>query len=254
MNSKNVGRLTVAGTHIGCLEDLPVRSLQAIRDADLLVFEEDKPARQVLKAAGVQRTWLKFSEQQEQQSLEELRQALRAGQHVLYMSDQGMPGVADPGNLVVREAIAANAKIVVIPGPSSITAALAACPFQLQRFYFAGLPPRDENERQEFLSHMLEYQTDPCILIDTPYRLRAVLNSLATIGFKRRIFIAVDISGANETYLLGLVPELSKKIEDGVLVEKLNFVMILEGGQERDRAKRFQANKQSNRRRSDRQR
>jgi 16S rRNA (cytidine1402-2'-O)-methyltransferase len=232
INKEKQGTLIMAGTHLGNISDIPTRALEVLKTADVVVFEEDKPARQVLKAAGVHRPWLRFSEQKEAVTIEDVRSALHSGKTVVYMSDQGMPGVADPGTLLVREAAAARAAVRVIPGPSSITAAIAACPFAIKRFYFAGLPPRDEIARQEFFVELFEQQTDPSIVIDTPYRLRALLESLNVVGFKKRCFIALDISGEQENYVTGLIPELLKKL-DTFAGDKLNFVMIFEGNEDK---------------------
>ena len=89
------------------------------------------------------------------------------------MSDQGTPGLADPGRDLVEVAIRIGAKLRVVPGPSSLTATISVCPIDCRRFQFAGFPPRDEAEREAFLKQHLDHPW-PTVLFDTPYRYEAV--------------------------------------------------------------------------------
>ena len=148
---KDRGRLIMASHSIGESQDIPARSLDALRTSDLLIFEEDRGARNALKAAGIHRDYLRYSEHDETQSLETLAETLRAGKTAVYMSDQGCPGLADPGRNLVRVAVAEKAEIRTIPGPSSLTAAIAVCPFDLGEFHFGGFPPRDQEAREKKL-------------------------------------------------------------------------------------------------------
>ena len=125
------GKLTVASNSIGNDKDVPQRTLEAIRSSDLLVFEEDRPARRLLKLAGVHRDYFKHNEHKDNETLEEVRNYLIAGKSVFYCSDQGSASLADPGKELTSIAFELGVKIEVIPGPSSITAAISACPFDL---------------------------------------------------------------------------------------------------------------------------
>jgi 16S rRNA (cytidine1402-2'-O)-methyltransferase len=221
------GRLTMAATHLGEVRDLPARSLDALREADLLVFEEDRPARSFLKAAGVHRDYLRLSEHRDETTIAAVTAALRAGKWVVYMSDQGTPGLSDPGRELVDLAFRLGAKVQVIPGPSSITAAVAACPFDCAAFHFLGFLPREDRHRAAALQAAAAFHR-PVILMDTPYRLKHVLQSgNAVFGGTRRGFVALDVSGPAEEYWLGSFGELAARAAR--LEGKLNFVLIIEG-------------------------
>lgn len=216
----------MAATHIGCLVDIPARSLNWLKNADLLIFEEDRPAKQVLKAAKVQRDYLKFNEHYQKETLEKLKECLQKQGIALYMSDQGTPNLADPGKALLNIAYQLNAQVVVIPGPSSITAAIAACPFDLSQFSFAGFLPRIPAEREQRLSE-LRQRREALVIMDTPYRLKALLAACkAVFPNNHRAFLAIDITGENEEYIAGSFTALQKKAEN---VTKLNFVLIVEG-------------------------
>ena len=225
------GLMIMAANSLGNPADIPQRSLQAVRDADLLIFEEDKPARAVPKAAKVHRDYLKYNEQDQRETIEELKKYLNKGKTVVYMSDQGCPSLEDPGTAILKAARHCKAKIKVIPGPSSVTAAIAACPFKSNNFEFVGFPPRDEEKRAVFLKRIASGRGMK-ILMDTPYRLKHVINSCEKIfNSETRAFIALDISGPDENYLLGNFSELKKEINS--LEKKLNFVMIINPVQSR---------------------
>ena len=219
------GLLIMAANSLGLPTDIPARSLEAVRDSDLLIFEEDKPARQVLKAAGVHKEYLKYNEQDQKQTLATIRQELLEGNTVLYMSDQGCPTLEDPGFEVARTARRCKARIKVIPGPSSLTAALSACPFSNKTFEFLGFPPREESQRKVFFKQMFGKKRLQ-IFMDTPYRLKRVLETCCEVfSDEAKGYIALDISGDDENYLLGTFKELYDQVCE--IDKKLNFVMII---------------------------
>jgi 16S rRNA (cytidine1402-2'-O)-methyltransferase len=231
---KNTGKTTTAGllimasNHIGRPEDIPPRALIALKEADLVIFEEDKPARQTLKAAGIHRDYLKFNEHHQQDSLEEATEALKKGSTVIYMSDQGSPALADPGRHLNKIAFSCGAKVQVIPGPSSVTAALSAAPFDTNRFRYVGFPPREPDKRDKFFSKEIS-SGDCVVLMDTPYRLKALVESLAKSHPAGKALIAIDITGEKEQYHYGPF----KKLAIDVPGEKLNFVMVIQGSEKK---------------------
>lgn len=217
----------MAATHLGDPRDLPSRSLEALKSADLLIFEEDRPARSFLKAAGIHRDYLKYSEHGQKDTVAACRQALKAGQSVLYMSDQGTPGLSDPGRDLLAVAYELEAKVSVIPGPSSITAAISVCPFDCWAFHFLGFLPRETPTRMAALRAAAAFSR-PLVIMDVPYRLKALLAACEQVfGKSRRGFLALDISGTAEDFWLGSFETLQKKAEQ--LAEKLNFVLIVDG-------------------------
>jgi 16S rRNA (cytidine1402-2'-O)-methyltransferase len=227
-NNKPFGTLWIAATTLYDPQDIPLRSLELMRTCPFLIFEEDKRARQFLKAAQVHRQWMRYTEQREAFTLEELERELRSGNDALYMSDQGTPGLADPGRDLVNVAYRIGAPVRCVPGPSSLTAAISVCPLDCRRFEFAGFPPRDEAEREDFIRARMNHQW-PVVIFETPYRMNVFFESLAKVlsGSPRRVFVAIDISGPKESFFLGSAEEVRKMIT--ALGEKLNFVVIIEG-------------------------
>lgn len=222
-NSPN-GRLIMASNSLGLPLDIPIRSLEALRSSDILVFEEDRPARQSLKAAGIHRDYLKLTEHKEATAIHAVRDALKAGKTVCYMSDQGMPTLADPGQELLDIAYKLSAKVEIIPGPSSISATLAACPFLDGSFYYKGFLNRDPNLRSEEIKGLAELK-EPIVFLDTPYRRKAVLGGLLKhFGGNRRAVLGVDISGPQEGFFYDSLKNL-----EALDLGKLNFVIVTEG-------------------------
>lgn len=219
------GTLTMASSHIGNIEDTPLRTLSALRNCELLIFEEDRPARLLLKQAGIHKPYLKYNEHDPQETLDILREHLKAGKSAVYISDQGCPTLADPGRQLTEVAYSLQASIRVIPGPSSLTAAISACPFRMEQFFFQGfLHPETAKRDRELVA--LKDNKSPIIILDTPYRLEKVLTScIETFTEPRKAFLALDISGENEQFLVGSFT----KLREATKGKKLNFVLIIKG-------------------------
>ena len=219
------GTLYLSANHIGCVDDIPPRALELQKTCDLVVFEENRQARRVLKQAGVTRQWLRYNEHHQEDSLEQIRETLKSGKNVIYMSDQGCPTLADPGKNLLRLAYALKARVKMIPGPSAITAAISACPFDLERFVYQGFLSQKTTQRsQEIIK--ISKEKMPIIILDTPYRLSNLLSSFKDQGLSKKIFIAFDITGEDEQYCVGSASELCKLNSEK---NKRNFVLIIEG-------------------------
>lgn len=215
--------LIIGSTHIGNPNDIPPRSLEYVRTADLLLFEEDRPARQVLKAAGVHREYFKYNEHQG--LMGEAKDALNSGLNVLYMSDQGTANLADPGLELLKFAHQYGIEILVIPGPSSVTAALSACPFSTQPFLYAGFLDKKSEKRTKELEKLAQSES-AIVILDTPYRLQNLTQDLKIVfGKNRNALLALDISGPNEKYIFENCANLAVYCQG--LNEKLNFVLVI---------------------------
>lgn len=222
------GQLILAGNSLGNPQDIPLRSRDYLKTADLVVFESDKGARMALKTAGIHRTYEVLSEHREAQTMEVVGQALSLGKTVLYMSDQGVPTLADPGKDVLKVALALGAAVKVVPGPSSITVALSAWPNRLEQFHYIGFPPADKEQRKPFLAGLTKI-SETMVVLDTPYRLGSLLDDcLQIFGETRKAMLALDISGPEEAFHYGVLPQL-KNLSLEITAKRLNFVLVLEG-------------------------
>ena len=216
--------LFMASNHIGNLEDTPKRTSEIVKNADLLIVEEDRKAKELLKHIQIHRNYLKFNEHHQEETLTEIKKAFKLKKTVCYISDQGAPTLCDPGFDVLKIAYEHNVSIKVIPGPSSLTAALSACPFDTSEFFFTGFLPRKPKEKEIKIKSLIRLNS-VVILLETPYRRNQLLEFLSKhYGSNRKAFLALDISGSEEEYLYGSFKKLLEQVQNK---KKLNFVLII---------------------------
>ena len=146
------GRLVVCPTPIGNLEDVTLRVLSALREADLVACEDTRRTRTLLDRYGVSAKLVSYHEHNEEKRAAELVEKMRAGATVALVSDAGMPLVSDPGYVLVRSCVAAGLPVEVLPGPSAAIAALVASALPSDRWRFAGFLPRKRGELRRVLS------------------------------------------------------------------------------------------------------
>ena len=227
MAARNNGTIILAGNSLGNPTDIPARALDALRASDLLVFEEHKPARMALKAAGIHRDYIRYNEHSKSDTIDQIQSALKSGQTVTYMSDQGMPNIADPGQELLEMAYGIHAKVVVIPGACSITAALAACPFYEDHFNYRGFLDRDQTARSDQI-RQIKTSHCPTVVLETPYRRERILDDLASgLEPSRKVLLALDITRDHEAYLCQPITKL--KTLSAKITGKLNFVIVIDG-------------------------
>ena len=158
------------------------------------------------------------------------------------MSDQGVPTLADPGKHLLDVADEINAQVEVIPGPSSITSALAACAFLTQRFYYLGFLPREDSTRRNILRSLVDFP-DCMVIMDTPYRLKSLIDTLKAIfPSSRRVLVARDISLNTEEYCSKRLSTISPD----QFTEKKNFVLVLEGKSKNPASTTFHSKEKDN--------
>src|SRR3954464_4507915 len=138
----STGRLVVCPTPIGNLEDVTLRVLAALRDADVIACEDTRRTRVLLERYGVQASLVSYHEHNEAARTGELVARMAAGEVVALVSDAGMPLVSDPGYVLVQGCVAAGLEVEVLPGPSAALAAMVASALPADAWRFAGFLPR----------------------------------------------------------------------------------------------------------------
>lgn len=202
------GRLLLCATPIGNLSDASVRLRVALGAADLIYAEDTRRAAKLLNALDVHTPVRSYFVGNEQQRAGELLRRLEAGETVAVISDAGMPSIADPGLSAVRVAEQAGAEVSVVPGPSAITAALAASGLPAERFVFEGFLPRRGGERRRRIE-VLRDETRTAVLFSGKSRVVADLTDLAAVlDGDRQIVVARELTKAFEELWKGTL-ELS---------------------------------------------
>jgi 16S rRNA (cytidine1402-2'-O)-methyltransferase len=201
----SVGRLLVCPTPIGNLEDVTLRVLGALRDADVVACEDTRHTRVLMDRHGIRTPLLSLHEHNEAARAAELVRRIASGEVVALVSDAGTPLVSDPGFAVVRACLAEGLAVEVLPGPSAVTTALVASGLPAERFTFAGFLPR----RRKELEQLLAEATHTLVAFESPRRLAATLALLAERDPDRPAAVCRELTKLHEEVRRGTVAELA---------------------------------------------
>ncbi len=202
------GRLVVCPTPIGNLEDVTLRVLAALREADVIACEDTRRTGILLERYGVKARMLSYHEHNERARTPGLVTRMRGGEVVALVSDGGMPLVSDPGFVLVEACIAAGLAVDVLPGPSAALAALVASGLPAQRWRFVGFLPR---RRGELLAVLGSPET--LVAFESPRRLGASLAALASLDPERRAVVCRELTKLHEEVVRGSAAELAARYE-----------------------------------------
>jgi 16S rRNA (cytidine1402-2'-O)-methyltransferase len=204
------GRLVVCPTPIGNLEDVTLRVLAALREADVVACEDTRRTRILLDRYGVKATLLSYHEHNEKSRAAELVRRMRDGAVVALVSDAGMPLVSDPGYVLVRGCVAAGLPVEVLPGPSAAITALVASGLPGDEWRFHGFLPRKKGELRRELSE----PGATLVAFESPRRVPATLTLLAEIEPAREVAVCRELTKAHEEIVRGTAAELAARYAD----------------------------------------
>src|SRR4051795_823329 len=200
------GRLVVCPTPIGNLEDVTLRVLAALREADVIACEDTRHTRKLLDRYGVTAPLVSYHEHNEERRSAELVERMRAGAVVALVSDAGMPLVSDPGYVLVRACVAAGLAVEVLPGPSAAIAALVASALPSDAWRFAGFLPR---KRAALLDVFGSPET--VVAFESPRRVGASLSALASVDPERPVAVCRELTKMHEEVVRGSAAALAER-------------------------------------------
>jgi 16S rRNA (cytidine1402-2'-O)-methyltransferase len=204
------GRLVVCPTPIGNLEDVTLRVLAALREADVVACEDTRRTRVLLDRYGVSGRLVSYHEHNEQARAASLVSEMRAGSVVALVSDAGMPLVSDPGYVLVRACVAAGLPVEVLPGPSAALTALVASGLPGAEWHFAGFLPRKKGE----LGRLFASFPGTVVAFESPRRVPASLALLASAEPSREVAVCRELTKAHEEVVRGTASELAARYAD----------------------------------------
>jgi 16S rRNA (cytidine1402-2'-O)-methyltransferase len=222
------GVLVLVGTPIGNLGDLTPRAAEALRSADAICCEDTRRTGRLLQQAGVERPPLiVVNDHTETRQLQGVVARLGRGERVAVVSDAGMPGISDPGERLVRSAVAAGHAVEVVPGPSAALAALVASGLPAGRFVFEGFLPRKGSGRTERLAAVAA-EPRTVVLYEAPHRLARTVADLAeACGPQRRVAVARELTKLHEEVWRGSLGDALAWVR--VAAPRGEIVLVLEG-------------------------
>lgn len=211
-------RLSIVATPIGNLEDITLRALRILKEADVVACEDTRVTKKLLSHFDIHTPVV---------TLPKIPSLLSQGKHVALVSDAGTPGVSDPGQEIVSHARDAGVTIEAIPGPSALAAALSVCGLRAATFVFYGFLPLKKG-RQTLFKEIAASERS-CVFYESPHRIMKTLQALAAAIPERRIGVYREITKMYEEHRVGTASEVLVYFEQNEGKQRGEFVVIVEG-------------------------
>ena len=218
------GKLYLVATPIGNLEDITIRALNVLKSVDLIAAEDTRHTLGLLNHFEINKPLISYYKETEKKKSPILIEKLLNGTNIALVSDAGTPGISDPGEEIVKEAIKNNIDIVPIPGACAFVNALISSGMNTKEFSFIGFLSANKKERKDKLEE-IKYETRTLIFYEAPHKLKTTLESMLEVLGDRKIVLARELTKIHEEFIRG---NLSTIVEQFVDIRG-EFVIILEG-------------------------
>jgi 16S rRNA (cytidine1402-2'-O)-methyltransferase len=206
--------LAVCATPIGNLDDVTLRVLAELREADLVLCEDTRHTRVLLERHGITgKKLLSYHEHNEAKRTAEVMPRLEAGERVALVSDAGMPGISDPGARLVTAALERGVPVTVLPGASAVETALVASGLAGDRYQFLGFLPRGAPALRSLWEELARW-SHPAVAFESPQRLPASLRSLADVDPEREVSVCRELTKRFEEIVRGSAAEVAQRFAE----------------------------------------
>src|SRR5216117_668684 len=185
----NPATLYLVATPIGNLEDITLRALRVLKECDVVAAEDTRRTGQLLKHFGISKPMLSYFQFNEAKRSEEILERLRRGEKVAVVTDAGSPGISDPGERVVKAAVAAGFRVEPVPGACALVAAVTASGLPTEEFHFVGFLPHKSGQRRKKLEELRSF-AGTLVLYESPYRIEKLLAELNEVFPGRSVVLA----------------------------------------------------------------
>jgi 16S rRNA (cytidine1402-2'-O)-methyltransferase len=205
--------LSVCATPIGNLEDVTLRVLRELREADVILCEDTRRTRVLLNRHGIRGTLVSYHEHNEARRTAELLPRLLAGERMALVSDAGLPGISDPGARLIAAALDAGAPVTVLPGPSAVETALVASGLLGERYQFVGYLPRGERALATLWEKLSRWPW-AVVAFESPQRLPRTLASLAAALPERPVAVCRELTKQFEEVVRGSASDVAARFPE----------------------------------------
>lgn len=204
--------LYVVGTPIGNLEDITFRAVRILKECDLIACEDTRQTQKLLNHFDIGTRTISYHEHNEQERAKELLKELSQGKNVALVSDAGMPGISDPGYRVISMAIEHDVRVIPIPGPAAVIAALTGSGLPTDSFRFNGFFPSKSGKRRKVLES-IQTSSWTEVFYEAPHRTKDALEDvIEVLGPERPVVIARELTKVHEEFLRGSAKDVLQKL------------------------------------------
>lgn len=223
------GKIYLVATPIGNLEDITLRALRILKEVDLIAAEDTRNTLKLLNRYEISKPLVSYHRHNEEVKVDNLINKLKDGQSIAIVSDAGTPGISDPGEVVVKEAIKNNIDVVPIPGACAAINALICSGLDTKEFAFMGFLPLNKKIRKEKLNE-IKKETKTLVIYEAPHKLKNTLQDLKEIVEDRKIVLARELTKIHEEYIRGNIDEIIQKSEN----LKGEMIILIEGAKKQE--------------------
>lgn len=239
MELSNNGKLYLCATPIGNLEDMPVRGIRIMQEADLIAAEDTRNSIKLINHFQIKTPMTSYHEYNKVEKARFLVDKMLAGENIVLITDAGTPGISDPGEELVKQCVEAGIEVFSIPGPVACINALIISGLPTRRFVFEAFLPYDKKERGYVLSE-LKNETRTIIIYEAPHKLVKTLEELKlTLGEDRRIAVCKELTKKHETVVRFSLGEAVVYYEENE--PRGEYVLVIEGRNREEIIKEEQA-------------
>lgn len=220
--------LYIVGTPIGNLEDVTLRALRVLKEVDLIFAEDTRVTKKLLAHYGISTEVSRVHTRNEKLAAGKIINALNEGESVALVSDAGTPGISDPGSFIVRQVREAlpETKLIAVPGPSALAAALSVAGLPTPGFVFMGFLPNKKG-REKIFKEIAESKR-AAVFYESPHRILRTLEKLAALLPERRITVARELTKVYEEVITGAAGELVNRFKRNPDKLRGEFVVIVQ--------------------------
>ena len=217
--------LTLVPTPVGNLEDITLRALRVLREADLIACEDTRTSSVLLRHYGIDRPLTSFHLHNENEKTHVLLERLRAGENVAVISDAGTPGISDPGWILLKRAVDEGLDVDVLPGATAVIPAVVMSGISTQPFMFLGFPPEKSGERTKFFESVRKIQSTLCFYL-SPHKAERHIAGMIEVFGNRKAALVREVSKVFQEVIRGDLAVILARVREGV---KGELVLVVEG-------------------------
>ncbi len=223
------GKLYLVPTPIGNLQDITLRALAVLKEADLIACEDTRHTGRLLAHFGLEKRKISYFEHNEAARTPQILAELEDGKTVAVVSDGGSPGLSDPAYRIVTAAIEHGITVEALPGATAVIPALTASGMPTDRFFFEGFLPVKSGRRRTRLEQLRQFP-HTIIVYESVHRIRKTMADIALVFGDRPICIARELSKIHEEYIRGTAGEVAARVNE--TVPRGEFVIVIAGNRD----------------------
>lgn len=216
------GKLYIVATPIGNLSDVTFRAIDTLKSVDFIACEDTRVTSKLLARYEIKKPLISYFQHSKVAKLDKLISLLREGKDMALVTDAGTPGISDPGQRLIEEAVKSKIEVVPIPGPAAATTALSVSGFPTDEFVFIGFLPHKKGRQTKLKRLAQENRT--IVLYESPYRIKKLLSELLEFCGDREIVVARELTKKFEEIYRGKISEVLSRIK-----ERGEFIVVAKG-------------------------